>query len=423
MLAAHNRELRKRMYRLLISTSDKYPPYRVDVTELFRDGLATRGFVIDWVMERTDEGPSETIAGEHGQRFIVFGNDRLFWLGGRLRRVARHLRRHWAGLRLAMTGNYDAVQVRDLPLHGIFYLLAARLGRKKFVYWMSFPYLEGMERHARDEAGRIGRLNSLARLFILYLFRPVFYHLVLAHADHVFVQSEEMRRFICAQGVALKHATPVPMGVNVEKFNPDRIVSTDDPRTTGRKVLVYMGSIEAIRQVDILVRALAVLVAEGEDAVLFVLGIGGTEDAKRLMCVAQQSGVADRLFLTGQLPLAEALRYVARADVCLSPCPRDPLLNMGTPTKLVEYLTMGRPVVANDHPDQEAILRASGAGICGELSPEFFASVSLEILRDPTAAAKKAALGPGWVKQNRSYDALLHLVEERYREMLSSSKV
>jgi hypothetical protein len=39
-------------------------------------------------------------------------------------------------------------------------------------------------------------------------------------------------------------------------------------------------------------------------------------------------------------------------------------LNPASPTKLVEYMALGKAVVANDHPDQRMVLEQSGAGIC-----------------------------------------------------------
>jgi glycosyltransferase involved in cell wall biosynthesis len=128
--------------------------------------------------------------------------------------------------------------------------------------------------------------------------------------------------------------------------------------------------------------------------------------------------VADRLIFTGHLPLARALSYVRRADVCLSPCPAHPLLVVGTPTKLVEYLAMGRPVVANDHPDQREVLEASGAGVITDLSPEGFAEAIAILLSDKAAANSMAVRGPPWVAAHRSYAIHAELVGSIYSKLI-----
>ena len=56
-------------------------------------------------------------------------------------------------------------------------------------------------------------------------------------------------------------------------------------------------------------------------------------------------GVAASVIFTGQLPRQEALRYVQDADVCVSPFYPTAVLNSTSPTKLVEYMAMGKAVI------------------------------------------------------------------------------
>src|SRR5205823_1059805 len=99
-------------------------------------------------------------------------------------------------------------------------------------------------------------------------------------------------------------------------------------------------------------------------------------------------------------------------------CPPSPMLVVGTPTKLVEYLAMGRPVVANDHPDQREILEASGAGLITDLSPEGFAAAITILLSDRTAAESMAVRGPPWITAHRSYAMLAEVVSSVYSELI-----
>jgi hypothetical protein len=51
-----------------------------------------------------------------------------------------------------------------------------------------------------------------------------------------------------------------------------------------------------------------------------------------------------------EISLAQALEGFPLARVCLPPFPaNNPPLMVGIPTKLAEYLVMGRPVLANDY--------------------------------------------------------------------------
>ena len=130
-------------------------------------------------------------------------------------------------------------------------------------------------------------------------------------------------------------------------------------------------------------------------------------------------GVADRLLFAGRLPLAEAFGYVRRADVCLAPFPVwPPTYLSATPTKLVEYLAMGRPVVAGDHPDQRRVIEDSGAGVIVPPTAEAFAAAISALLADPAGAEAMGARGPAWVAAHRDYAALSRTVEAVYDQLL-----
>jgi glycosyltransferase involved in cell wall biosynthesis len=92
---------------------------------------------------------------------------------------------------------------------------------------------------------------------------------------------------------------------------------------------------------------------------------------------------------------------------------------VSSPTKLVEYLALGIPGVANDIPDQKLMLEASGAGLCVPMDADAFAAATLHILRDRAAAAQFAERGPAWVRRHRAYGILGRQVAAAYRNILS----
>jgi glycosyltransferase involved in cell wall biosynthesis len=342
-------------HRLFCAARDHYPAFRVDVSELFSRWLVGAGYRIDWLMARGGPGPSEIVIASPEERTFVLG--------------AGSIRARLAGLRLIgkiavaiLRGEYDIVQARDRSTSSVLFLVLAKLAGRPFVYWMSFPMLEATLERARDPREAIPTWRRLAMRAYVTVGKPVLYHIVLQAADHVFAQSMRMKVALIQRGVAAQKITPVPMAVSVDRFNQSNIAPTDDRRLDGRNVLLYMGMSTPGRRIDVIVRALGALVRKGHDAVLVLLGDTRPTDRGSLLDIAREEEVADRLIFTGHLPLARALGYVRRADVCLSPCPPNPLLVVGTPTKLVEYLAMGRPVVANDHPDQREVLEASSTG-------------------------------------------------------------
>jgi glycosyltransferase involved in cell wall biosynthesis len=124
------------------------------------------------------------------------------------------------------------------------------------------------------------------------------------------------------------------------------------------------------------------------------------------------------VLLTGWLPQRTALGYAVRAEVGLSPIPRGTLYDVSSPTKLVEYLALGIPSVANDIPDQQLVVEQSGAGLCVPMEAQAFADATLTLLHDKALAAGFAMRGPAYVSAHRTYDILGRNVAKVYKAIL-----
>jgi len=118
------------------------------------------------------------------------------------------------------------------------------------------------------------------------------------------------------------------------------------------------------------------------------------------------------------LPIEQAWRYVRAAQIGLAPIPRGPLLDCGSPTKVIEYLALGVPLVANDNPDQERIVREGGGGLCVPLTAEDFAQAVSRLLVDEPLRRAMASSGQAYVRAARGYETLAKLVADKYADLL-----
>jgi glycosyltransferase involved in cell wall biosynthesis len=123
----------------------------------------------------------------------------------------------------------------------------------------------------------------------------------------------------------------------------------------------------------------------------------------------------------GQLPQSEALQYVREADVCTSPFFPTPILQSASPTKLVEYMAMGKAVVANDHPEQKRVIEESGAGYCVPYDEEPFAAAIVNLLQNPEIARRMGERGRSYVIEHRAYGVIADRVERRILEVVGGS--
>jgi glycosyltransferase involved in cell wall biosynthesis len=317
----------------------------------------------------------------------------------------------------------DCVQVRDKIASALLARRAAAMLGVPFIYWMSFPIVEGYEVR-RDQIGRDGRrLAWAAHALRAWLARLALYRLVLPRAHHLFVQSEAMADWLAGCGIARARMTAVPMGVDARRFSRAAVEPARDERLDGRRVIVYLGRISRARHSDFLLEVVELLRAGLPRVLLVIAGDAPSADEMDWMRrrIAER-GLAGHVLLTGWLPQRAALGYAVRAEVGLSPIPRGALFDVSSPTKLVEYLALGIASVANDIPDQQLVLEQSGAGLAAPMQAGPFSAAVRALLDDPALRARCAARGPAWVARHRSYDVIGCQVADAYRRILPQAR-
>jgi glycosyltransferase involved in cell wall biosynthesis len=229
-----------------------------------------------------------------------------------------------------------------------------------------------------------------------------------------------MQMDMARNGIPMAQMTPVPMAVDTEIVRPEDILPIEDARLVGKRVVVYLGTLDPLRQIEILLQML-VRAREAIPDILLVLA-GDTNDAAHRDWLKQEAvrlGVSDLVVWTGWLESKIAWRYAKAAEVGLSPIPRGYLLDMGSPTKAVEYMALGLPVLVNDNPDQAQVVAESGAGLCVELDARTFAESLIRLLSDGELLQRMGEDGRRYIARTRSYDGLAETIAEKYRVLRS----
>jgi len=411
-----------RPLRILLITSDKYPPFRPAARVLFAEELGRRGHSVDWLIqaERESDHHGDTNFGS-GRAWVARTDDGA----SRLRRLHKYwldLRNDLRMFRLLRTGRYDIVQVKDKYLAALLAIIAARRAGARLCYWLAYPHAEASLFEASEGIARYPALYRMRGLF----FGFALYRVILRCVDHAFVQSEQMRRDIAAHGIDAALMTPVPGSLALAEIPyqaaADAAVTredavghaADEPAAAPRRI-VYLGTLIRTRRLDFLVRVHARVLRRHPAARLVFIGRGEMpEDMALLLEEARRCGIEHALEFTGQLPMSQAWEHVRRAEIGVSPYFPTPILNSTSPTKLIEYMAMAKPVVGNDHPEQSLVIEQAGAGYCTPWDEDAFAAAICRLLDDPAAAAAMGRRGRAWVAQHRTNSVMATLIEQRY---------
>ena len=187
----------------------------------------------------------------------------------------------------------------------------------------------------------------------------------------------------------------------VERFRqvpPDAAVRRGKPY-----LLCYLGVMGPQDGVDYALRSLAKLRDEygrGDWHAVFV-GAGDTFDA--MVTLTTELGLSDRVEFTGRISDEELLRYLSTADVCLSPDPLNPLNDVSTMNKIMEYMAMARPIVSFDL--KEARVSADEAAVYAPANDESrFAELIAALLDDPAERRRMGEIGRARVSGPLSWE-------------------
>jgi glycosyltransferase involved in cell wall biosynthesis len=166
-------------------------------------------------------------------------------------------------------------------------------------------------------------------------------------AHHVVSTNESYR------SVAIDRGGKRPDEVTVVRTGPDperlrRQIPEPALRRGRRYLACYIGVMGPQDGVDIILRAAAHIVHDmGRDDVSFTLmGKGDCFDA--LLALRSELGLDDVVEFTGRAPDDLVFRVMSTADVGLSPDPKNPLNDVSTMNKTMEYMAFELPVVAFD---------------------------------------------------------------------------
>jgi glycosyltransferase involved in cell wall biosynthesis len=176
--------------------------------------------------------------------------------------------------------------------------------------------------------------------------------LTLRSADRIIVVSEVLRDGLIERGIPPDRIRVNPNGVDANYFCPGRgrEAGRSELRVEPDDVLVgFVGSFSLWHGIEILQQAIVRLLKSRPPCRLrFVLMGHGLlhEDMRSALAAYEESGEA---IFTGLLPREKVAQYLDASDILVSPHVPNPDGSrfFGSPTKIFEYMAMGKGIVAS----------------------------------------------------------------------------
>ena len=145
---------------------------------------------------------------------------------------------------------------------------------------------------------------------------------VMRSADAIIVSTAQERDDLARLYQTSPHKVRIiPAGVDLGLFQPlDKNHARKELGLREKKVILYVGRIEPLKGLDILLNAVAMLEDTSDTRLLIVGGKPGLDkELDRLKLLANQLGIADFVTFTGALGQTELPKYYSAADVFVLP--------------------------------------------------------------------------------------------------------
>jgi glycosyltransferase involved in cell wall biosynthesis len=208
-------------------------------------------------------------------------------------------------------------------------------------------------------------------------------------ADVVLATNESYR------ATAMSRGGKAPQDVFVVRSAPvvDRFrqVPVEPELKRGKPFLLcYLGVMGPQDGVDQALHALAALRDDVGRTDWHAVFVGAGDSYDDMVALSKELRLSDQVEFTGRIPDADLVRYLSTSDVCLSPDPPNPLNDVSTMNKVMEYMAMSRPIVSFEL--REARVSAGDAAVYAADVGEFAALIA-KLLDDPAERQRMGDIG------------------------------
>ena len=226
-------------------------------------------------------------------------------------------------------------------------------------------------------------------------------------ADAITTICEGLRKDIVARGIPAHKVSVIPNAVDIGKFAVGGTPDLDLKRKLGlqdKRLIGFIGSFYAYEGLDILLRAVPLMLAREPN--LRVLLVGGGPQDVRLKQLAAELGIADKVVFTGRVPHEQVQQYYDLLDVMVYPRLSMRLTELVTPLKPLEAMAQGRLLAASDVGGHRELIEDGKTGVLFRAGdPQSLADKVGALLAEPRRWPALRAAGRRFVENERNWQA------------------
>jgi glycosyltransferase involved in cell wall biosynthesis len=184
-------------------------------------------------------------------------------------------------------------------------------------------------------------------------------------------------------------------------------------------VIAFVGSFQPWHGAELLVEGYAGVCRQLPDARLVLIG-----DGERRQAVVEQVcrlGLSGKVILTGKLNQEQVAALLNAADVLVAPYPFKHSDIVGTPLKLLEYMAVGKGILASTAPIHEVIVNGVTGLRIAPADADALAQGLLLLLQDNDLRARLGKNARQIAAQRYSWDCVVEKLETIFQAQIDGN--
>jgi glycosyltransferase involved in cell wall biosynthesis len=378
----------------------------------YAEALAARGDQVDVIALRKEGMPAEEIifgvrvSRIHMRTFKE--KKRLSFLGGVCAFLLKALylvtKRH-------VRNRYDLFHIHSIPDFVVFVALIPRLMGARII-------LDIHDILPELYASKFGATSSSLGFKLMLLLERA----SAAFADHVIIANHIWEERLATRSVARSKCSVILNFPDGAVFRPiSRHAAAD------RFVILFPGTLNRHQGLDVAIRAFALIRHKAPHVEFHIHGEGRSQDF--LMQLVRQLGLADRVLFKPMLPVREIANIMAAANLAVVPKRKDSFGNEAFSTKILEFMSVGVPVIVSDTKIDQYYFNSSVVRFFPDGDEKQLAETMLLLITDGELRKQLASNASVFVKdfdwevKKRDYLELVDLLVRTDRQTRSKSFV
>jgi glycosyltransferase involved in cell wall biosynthesis len=264
----------------------------------------------------------------------------------------------------------------------------------------------------------IDTLHALVRNRLLSKITYQMEKFVYSKSDVTIAINKGLMRYVSKLGA--KDVRLLPLGVDTNLYCPkpqskwlrDKWGIGGDDR-----LIVFVGTLPRFSGLDALIREFTEMSWRIPDIKLLIVGDG--EQRSDLDKLIRDTGLSGRVIITGYRPQEEIPDYINIADVCVITFPVVAATRDIFPTKVIQYMACGKPVVSTRLP---GLMEAIPEHLKVVMYNDHLFKEIVSLLESRWKSKRVSEWAVDYVEQNYSYDSVISRLEEIMEEVTNDRR-